>query len=248
MVRGEKNRQPVSTDAESGAGSRVGAVIIAVPADEAERSDPAWYDLAGTPVVARSVRAFEQSDRMDQIVLVVAKTRQADASALRQAQGWRRTRVVVGGPLWHDALVAGLDALGSACQWVVIHEGNRPLVTSVLIEATIEGARTVGAASAGEPVKDTIKRVTGGFIVETPPRAHLAQLQTPQVFDRAWLASVCPSFPPERAPGREAALAGAAGFSVRVVAGSPDNLSVRTLDDLALARHIIQWHGGVATG
>src|SRR5699024_7262658 len=70
--------------------------------------------------------------------------------------------------------------------WVAVQDGARPLVTPDLIDRVLLDAGRFGAAIAGVPVKDTIKRVDGdGRILETLDRAALWQVQTPQAFRTA---------------------------------------------------------------
>ena len=61
--------------------------------------------------------------------------------------------------------------------------GARPLVTTELIDAVCEKAYDFQCATAAVPVKDTIKVVRDGLVVETPERASLYAVQTPQATD-----------------------------------------------------------------
>jgi 2-C-methyl-D-erythritol 4-phosphate cytidylyltransferase len=65
----------------------------------------------------------------------------------------------------------------------MIHDGARPLVDKALVGRCYEAAKRYGACVAGVPVKDTIKNVDrNGAVVDTPNRASLWQIQTPQSF------------------------------------------------------------------
>jgi 2-C-methyl-D-erythritol 4-phosphate cytidylyltransferase len=127
-------------------------------------------------------------------------------------------------------------AVGST--WVAIHDAARPFVTEDMLERGTRVARDIGAAIAAVPVKDTIKVVPKGPLVEsTPPRAHLWAAQTPQIFQWEQLTQA------NRTHGGvdvtdEAELLEHAGLPVAVYLGSYDNLKITTPDDLALARAI----------
>ena len=130
-------------------------------------------------------------------------------------------------------MAAGLKRL-KGCDWVVIHDGARPLVTVDLIERGLEAARGTCAAAAAVPVTDTIKVVGDDEIVcETPPRQNLRAVQTPQVFH---LDIITRAY--QQADGDvtdDASLVEQAGYKVKLYMGSYDNIKITTPDDIALA-------------
>ena len=65
---------------------------------------------------------------------------------------------------------------------MLVHDGARPFVSANAIKRLIEGAVTYDAAALGVPVKDTIKRVGGQWLLETLDRTTLISMQTPQGF------------------------------------------------------------------
>jgi 2-C-methyl-D-erythritol 4-phosphate cytidylyltransferase len=117
---------------------------------------------------------------------------------------------------------------------VLVHDAARPFVPAAVVEALL-AAIDAGADAAipGVAVVDTIKRISGGFVVETPPRSDLVAVQTPQAFRLPVLRAV-------HAGGAEAtddaALVEASGGRVAVIAGSDDLRKVTTVDDLAWLR------------
>ncbi|MEX2356593.1 MAG: 2-C-methyl-D-erythritol 4-phosphate cytidylyltransferase [Thermaerobacterales bacterium] len=95
--------------------------------------------------------------------------------------------VVPGGSSRQASVLCGLEAAGDA-EWVLVHDGARPLVTPALILETVAAAVDAGAAAAAAPLVDTIKRVdAAGFIQATVPREGLWAVETPQVFRRTEL-------------------------------------------------------------
>ena len=203
--------------------------------------DKVWAPMAGQPLLAWALQAFEAAEGIEEIVVVVAPERIAEARALAQRQSIRKVRAVVaGGPRRCDSVRSGLKALSPACEWVVIHDGARPLVTPEMIEAGLDAAQDSGAATAYEPVKDTIKRVRDGAVVETPERAGLVLLQTPQVFRRALLAEMEAGCPPENDPPDEATWLLRQGMRVAVFPGGHDNVKVTTPDDLEIVAALLQ--------
>ena len=130
-------------------------------------------------------------------------------------------------------MLAGLGRL-SHCQWVVIHDGVRPLVTVDLIQHGLAVARETGAAVAAMPVSDTIKVAGDDRIVrETPPRQNLWAVQTPQVFRLDIISAVYQWVNDDVTD--DASLVEQLGYKVKLYPGSYDNIKITTLDDLTLA-------------
>ena len=105
------------------------------------------------------------------------------------------------------------------------------MVTKEIIETAITEAIKSGAVVVGVPVKDTIKVVSEGLVLETPNRQKLWVIQTPQVFrfdiiDRAYRQSV-------DEVTDDASLVEKLGHKVRIYMGSYDNIKVTTPEDLA---------------
>ena len=198
--------------------------------------------LGGKPVLARVLDTFEQCQSVDRIVVVVSQENLERCQQLVAEQGWSKvTEVCVGGKLRQDSVAAGLSRLRE-CDWVVIHDGARPLVTADLIDRGLETARETGAAIAGVPVTDTIKIADDDRLVQrTPPRRNLWAVQTPQVFRFDIIAKAY-----RQAKGEvtdDATLVEQLGYKVKLYMGAYDNIKVTTPDDLAVAEVLCQKYG-----
>ncbi len=138
-------------------------------------------------------------------------------------------------------MAAGLKQLKD-CQWVVIHDGARPLVTKDLIERGLSEAKDTGAAVAALPVTDTIKIAGDDRIVQqTPLRQNLWAVQTPQVFRFDIIAQAY-----KKAKGEvtdDASLVERLGYKVKLYMGAYDNIKITNPDDLALAEVLLKKHG-----
>lgn len=135
------------------------------------------------PVIYYSIKAFEESS-VDDIILVTGKNEiNYCKNEIVDKYGFSKVRkVIAGGKERHDSVYNGLAA--ADCDYVLIHDGARPLVTVEIIEKTIEDVKRYGACTVGMPVKDTIKIADDEqVVVSTPPRKYLWQIQTPQAFD-----------------------------------------------------------------
>ncbi len=131
-------------------------------------------------------------------------------------------------------MAAGLQEVGDA-EIVVVHDAVRPLVSPALIEAVIAAARRHGAATAGVPCVDTVKRVEDGMVVETLPRDRLVAVQTPQAFSAPLLRRAHAVAPDEDASD-DCLLVEWLGEPVAVVAGEVGNRKITHPEDLVWLR------------
>ncbi len=214
---------------------QVGAIIVAAGSSQRMGGvDKVLALLGGKPILTRVVDAFQGCNPVDQIVVVLSEQNLERGQQLVTEQGWSKvTDVCVGGRRRQDSVAAGLRRL-SNCDWVVIHDGARPLVTVDLINHGLEAAKETGAAVAAVPVTDTIKLVGDDRIVhQTPPRQNLWAVQTPQVFRTDIIAEAYRQAKVEVTD--DATLVEQLGYKVKLYMGSYANIKVTTPDDLALA-------------
>jgi len=219
---------------------KTAAIIVA--AGESRRMggiDKAFALLCGKPVLSRTVDTFQKCGSIDQLVLVVNKQNLELCRRLVDELGWSKvTAVCTGGRRRQDSVAAGLSQL-SHCDWVVIHDGARPLATLDLIEHGLESARETGAAVAAVPVTDTIKVAENNRLVtETPERNNLWAVQTPQIFRFDIIAEAYHQAKVEVTD--DASLVEQLGYKVKLYMGSYTNIKITTPDDLDLAE--ILWH------
>ena len=227
---------------KTGNQQKVGAVIAA--AGESQRMgevDKVFALLGGKPVLIRVVDAFQGCNPVGQIIVVLSEQNLERGRQLVAEQGWSKVvDVCAGGRRRQDSVATGLRRL-SNCDWVVIHDGARPLVTVDLINRGLEAAKETGGAVAAVPVTDTIKLAGDDRIVrQTPPRQNLWAVQTPQVF---CIDIVTEAY--SRANGDvtdDASLVEQLGYRVKLYMGAYDNIKITTPDDLALAEVLWQKH------
>lgn len=222
----------------------VGAIIVA--AGKSLRmggGDKIWVSLGGRPLLAHTVSIFQFCSAIDRIVLVLSADRQRlGMSLIKGAHFGKVASICFGGEERQQSVRAGLEALGP-CEWVVVHDGARPLVTTRLIEQGLAAARETGAATCAVPVHDTIKLVNEKNMVEKSlSRNHLWLIQTPQVFRYDMLMDAHHKAEGPFAAGDDASLVERLGCPVKVFMGSYHNIKVTTPDDLVLAQMLLKWH------
>ena len=153
-----------------------------------------YIELYDKPVIYYTLNAFEQSEIIDRVILVVG----ADQEAYVQKEivdkyGLGKVcRIVAGGEERYDSVWRGLCALREIeenilseekTSYVFIHDGARPFITEEMLERGLEGTRKTGACVLGMPSKDTVKLADkNAFVESTPERNYVWTVQTPQIF------------------------------------------------------------------
>ena len=206
----------------------VTAIIVAAGSSTRMGFDKLLYPLDGQPVLARTIHALDAHPMIDQVVVV------ASAGNIEEVRGFagactKPAVVVQGGATRAASVRAGLER--AAGEFVAIHDGARPFVSEQLIERTLRAAFETGAAAPAVPVKDTVKRAQGGYVVETPPRSSLYAVQTPQVFETASYRRILEQTGDDTVTD-DCQLFEQAGRPVQLVAGEYENYKITTPDDL----------------
>ena len=144
----------------------------------------AW--IAGEPVLAHTVRAFERAGCVHAIVVVAREDRHDEIKAIVRDKNFSKVRSVIrGGKHRQDSVRAGLNELDSAAQYIAVHDAARPLITAEQIDGIFEQCRIHAAAGMAEPISDTLKRADTNLIVTgSVDRHQLYAMQTPQMFER----------------------------------------------------------------
>jgi len=198
-------------------------------------------ELAGRPLIAHTLEVFASSPMISGIICVAPASYQDEFRKILDAGKWNdRVKLVPGGATRTASVAAGLKALDRDCEYVVIHDGARPLVTRTLIEQTILAAYQEGAVIAAVPAKATIKKVkvNTNLVVETPDRKTLWEVQTPQVFRKDVILKAHQTVRNIEATD-DAYLVERMGLPVKVVRGSYTNIKVTTPEDLIIAEALL---------
>lgn len=136
-----------------------------------------FLELLGHPLLWYALTAFEQCRQIDEIILVRRPDYASEAATIagefKKVAGFADGGVERQNSVWN-----GLEKAKG--QIVAVHDGARPLVTSALIEATVESARQHGTGIAATKVVDTIKEADDKIVTRTVDRTKLWAVQTPQ--------------------------------------------------------------------
>jgi 2-C-methyl-D-erythritol 4-phosphate cytidylyltransferase len=203
-----------------------------------------YMDLAGRPILAYSLMAFDECIKIDSIFLVIPEEdiEYCQKNILSLLKLKKKVNIVYGGSERQDSVYNGLKALDDKTDMVVIHDGVRPFINSEQIIACIIGAKETGACILGMPASDTLKRVgKSGIIEKTLARDAVWMAQTPQAFqyhliikahEKAWQDGYIGT--------DDALLVERLGVSVKIINGSKSNIKITNREDLKLARALLQ--------
>lgn len=219
---------------------KVGAVITAAGSSRRMNGvDKLFALIDGRPVLSRVLDTFEVCYSISEIVLVVSHENLDRVSELVAGENWKKVREICpGGVRRQDSVLAGLERL-EVCEWAVISDGARPLVTVELIEAGLEAAVETGAAIAAVPMTDTVKIIGDDMAVRgTPPRENLWAAQTPQVFRYDLILNAYRETTADVTD--DAAAVERNGGTVKIYQGSRENIKITTPDDLAIAELLLR--------
>ena len=166
------------------AGPLCSAVIVAAGSSSRMGFDKMLADVGGTPVLVRCMEAFQQAPSISEIVVVTREELIPEVARLCQDFGLTKvTKVIRGGENRTQSARLGTLEANRDTPLIAIHDGARPFVTVQVIEDAVAQAGKNGAAAPAVPVKDTIKIAKNGLVEQTPDRAQLFAVQTPQVFE-----------------------------------------------------------------
>ena len=198
--------------------------------------------LMGEPILAHTIRLFEESSKVSEIIIVGAE---GDVTVIEELVHHHKFNKVagirIGGVQRQDSVRSGVQALSPTIRRVVVHDGARPLLTLQEFHRFLEVSEGFPSAIMGIQLKDTVKRIDSfGKVTETLPREHLRAVQTPQIFDREILEEAHSRAASEGYYGTDdASLLEWMGYPVQLVAGSQENIKVTTPEDLWLAERIL---------
>ncbi len=162
------------------------AIVIACGKEEqiAPGTDTAFLSLGSRPVLAHSLRTFQDSDSVDTIVLVVAKDRVDSALQVIKRFGCTKVQgIVVGSTHRLSSLRTVYAKLPEPASIIIVHEASRPFVSVATIHESVKAAKRYGCAIAAHKIPDAVKVAAKGLKPDTTlERNSVWMAQTPQVF------------------------------------------------------------------
>lgn len=203
-----------------------------------------FLEIEGYPVLYYSLRAFQNSPKIDEIILVTgAESIAYCESEIRDKYGFTKiTHIIPGGKERYDSVYAGLLAC-TDCSYVYIHDGARPFLTEEIIENGWEGVQATGACVIAMSSKDTIKiSDADGYVEETPERSRVWNIQTPQIFRYDLIRKAHESIRQKdmsNVTDDAMVIEQETGVRVKLARGSYYNMKITTPEDILVAERFV---------
>lgn len=177
-------------------------------------------------IIKYTVEAFEKSD-VDEIVIC------ANKSIISDLEKVFSHRIIEGGATRQESVYNGLSSI--TCDYVLIHDAARPMITAELINKTIEAVKVRKAVSVFTKTIDTIKEVQDGKVIRTLDRTKLYNTQTPQAFEYNLIKSAHDKLKGQNFTD-DAGMLESLGYEVYMVEGEYTNIKITTKSDIELAK------------
>ena len=227
------------------------AIILSAGSGSRMKSDiPKQYmDIDGYPVIYYSLKAFEESDVRSIVLVTGVDDVDYCRKEIVQKYNFKKVKAIVpGGNERYDSVYEGLKAAAGA-DYVMIHDGARPMITQDIIKRTISMTKEYRACVVGMPVKDTIRIIDeNAFSKETPDRKTLWMMQTPQSFSYELLyrsyqtlykdingANDVPQITDDAM-----VVEYGSGVKARIIEGSYENIKITTPEDISIAKTFLK--------
>ncbi len=225
---------------------KIGAVIVAAGSGLRFGERKQFKKLASKPLYLYSLQHFIDCDLIDEIVLVIPEDLiNTITFEVRKLNQIPKIKIVAGGKLRQDSVLAGIEGLSANCDMVCVHDAARPFVSTDLIVGTITACENNDGAIAAIPSRDTVKEVDSNDyrIKRTIPREKIWLAQTPQVFHRGKLQKAL-----SYVKGKgikvtdESTLLESLDYSIVVVESKTDNFKITTQRDWENAKVLLGKH------
>jgi 2-C-methyl-D-erythritol 4-phosphate cytidylyltransferase len=213
-----------------------------------------FLSLCGKPILAHTIGVFQRASLIDEIYVLVPQefVEYTQRNIINKYSFSKVTRVIIGGETRQETVENALKFVPESCSIVSIHDGVRPLIYSsdvnrlieLLVESNAQDPAVQGVILAAAAY-ETIKKVDmGEGVVQTIPRETVYHAQTPQTFFKKTLIEAYRKAAGENFTATDdSMLVERAGYKVKFLKGSHENIKITTPTDLFLAELIISKNG-----
>lgn len=207
------------------------------------KTNKQFLQLNGKPMLYYSVKAFETSPLISEIILVVPEPwiSSVEHEIVQQYHFSKIKQIIPGGKERFYSVSNGLAAVSTEAEIVAVHDGVRPFVSQTLIASCIHACQSHPAIVPAVPVRDTIKSVKNGLINQTMDRSLLWAVQTPQVFQYEILRDAYQNMEVTQSPiTDDAMLVERLGVSIKIVHGDYNNIKITSPEDFSWAEYFLK--------
>lgn len=204
-----------------------------------------YLELSGKPILYYSLKAFEDSDIIDEIFLITGAGEEeyCRREIVDKYHISKVSRILQGGTERYLSVWNGVQEMEEN-GYAFIHDGARPFVDESIINRVYNEVKMHKACVAGMPVKDTIKVADKNeFVENTPDRNRLWMIQTPQVFENHIIKGAYSMLMREsyiNVTDDAMVVEQMLQYPIRLVYGSYENIKITTPEDLEIAEILIK--------
>ena len=194
-----------------------------------------FIEVLGRPIISYTIEAFERNDNVGEIVIVTLEDYIVFCKDVVDNFGFSKVKsIICGGSTRQESVYNGLMEI--AGDYVLIHDGARPLVSQKIINDCIDTLMSGYACAAGVKVKDTLKIADDNNIIKfTPDREHIYAIQTPQCFKTEEIINAHKSATEASYVGTDdAVIYERTGGIVKITEGDYSNIKITTPIDIAV--------------
>lgn len=219
------------------------AIILGAGAGTRMKADKSklLLEINGKTVLERTVETFSKIKEIHEIIVVC---RESDLDSFESVLSAYNISYCFGGDTRQQSVMNAVETIDE-CDYLIIHDGARPLITEKEIKDTLASAIQNGAAAVGVMVKDTIKVVdSNNQIVYTPDRSTLVSIRTPQIFEfKMYVDAVEKAKTDGKDFTDDCQLIEYFGKPVFTVIGDYGNIKITTPEDLPMAEGVLKMRG-----
>jgi len=147
-----------------------------------------FLEIDNTPILVHTIRAFQNNDEIDKIIVVMLKEYiEYTKKLMAHYELDKVVAIVEGGATGQESIYHGLVAASRVSRndsdIVLIHDGVRPIIEPDLIHRNIESVENYSSAISCSPSKETIAKIDeNGCVVKTIKRSAVWIARAPQSF------------------------------------------------------------------
>lgn len=198
-----------------------------------------YVTLNGKPVILYSMLVFQKCKEINEIIISADKQYFDYLHNLAvKNKITKLTRLVEGGKSRFQSVKNAFRSIEGAAKndIVLIHDAARPNIDAKLVNGLLSHSSEV---ITGCRITETIKKDKNGYVKETVSRENLWTVQTPQAFRYGVLENSYKKCGKKNDFTDESALVEHAGYKVKLIEGSRNNIKLTTPDDLALLKKLM---------
>lgn len=222
---------------------RISVVIVAAGSSNRMglRTNKIFLDLCGQSVIERTIGAFVDIPEIFEIILVTKKEYFNDFKSILKNISLN-IKLVEGGSSREESTFNGLLKVSKDSNYVICHDGARPLISKKTILNVINELSNYKAVITGVKAKDTMKIISSDFeVVSTPDRRSLYNIQTPQAFEKNIILEGYKKFFEESAFATDdASIVEKLNVRIKLVEGEYSNIKITTIEDIDYARVLLE--------